>query len=67
MVVFTDAGVMQMERTRQAVERLGSLVSERYGRQVHFRTRLKDPREAEKRYVTREELSSVINMPIEEE
>ena len=67
MIVFSDRGCYDLGSKDSAIERVAQITKERYGKEFVFRSRLKEEGETAGVYVTREELSGLINMEIEEE
>jgi len=67
MIVFNDRGCYDLGNKDAAIERVAQITKERYGKNFIFRSRLKEEGESAGIYVTKEELSSLINMEIEEE
>ena len=66
-VVFPSAGMQRFGGLEKGLERLQELVRERYQKEIRFTTRIrKGDREPARRYtVTREELETEINFPIQ--
>lgn len=65
LIDFDKADVYNMAHRDSAIEELKRTVTEKFGKEFVFRPRLKGKGETETRYVTEEELSSLINMEIE--
>ena len=67
MLVFAGKEIRDIAVNTGAVKKLEAKAQEKYGKRFIFKTRVKKPDEETRTYVTREELSALIHMPIEEE
>ncbi len=66
-LVFAGKEIRDIAVNTGAVKKLEAKAQEKYGKRFIFKTRVKKPDEETRTYVTREELSALIHMPIEEE
>jgi DNA polymerase III subunit gamma/tau len=67
VLVFADEKMRDIAVNTGAVRNLEAKAQEKYGKHFAMRTRVREDNEETKTYVTRDELKSLINMPIEEE
>ena len=67
VLVFDGEDIRDMAVNTGAVKKLEAKALEKYGKRFIFKTRVRQADEEARTYVTKEELSALINMPIEEE
>ena len=65
LICFNSRDVFNMPHRDKAIAEIAEIAAEKYGREFTFRAKLIGKDEAVSKYVTEEELSSLVNMEIE--